>query len=90
MRVLYDGWPLIHNPLSPQALHLLAILAYLPEEISPIVAIPQTLPAWMGDIQTHIYPIPGSRLRWEQIHLPIIARQFRLLFPRTIGPRSTH
>ena len=29
MRVIYDGWSLIHAPLSPESLHLLTILENL-------------------------------------------------------------
>ncbi len=78
MRVLYDGWPLVHKPLSPRALHLQAILAYLPEGINPVVALPGPPPPWMGDNRTYVNRTPDTpygRLRWEQVSLPLIARQ---------------
>jgi len=72
LRVLYDGWPLCRHPNSPAALHLLAILAYLPKNIQPIIAFPETPPAWTpSDIQTHVETAPlDARLRWEQQTLP--------------------
>ena len=81
MRVLYDGWPLVRKPLSPQSLHLQAILAYLPEGFNPIVALPEPPPPWMGEIPTHVNCTPDTpygRLRWEQFSLPLIARQLEI------------
>ena len=40
LRVLYDGWSLAFAPNSPQALHLLALLAHLPPEVQPRVTVP--------------------------------------------------
>jgi len=72
LRILYDGWPLCREPNSPAALHLLAILAYLPESVEPILVFPETPPAWMPDLrQAHIEPTPATaRLNWEQHILP--------------------
>ncbi len=38
--VLFDGWPLVHAPLSAAAWHLRTLLALNPEEVQPIVALP--------------------------------------------------
>jgi len=54
MHVLYDGWPLVRNPTSPGSLHLLAILENLPDDIDPIVAFPESVPMWVGDILAEI------------------------------------
>ncbi|HJS28981.1 MAG TPA: glycosyltransferase [Anaerolineales bacterium] len=76
LRVLYDGWPLIYNPLSPSALHLWDILQRLPEEVDAILALPEEPPAWFGQssaLEMRIIPqmdTPGGRLRWEQRILP--------------------
>lgn len=78
IKVLYDGWPLIDRPNSPAALHLLAILARLPEAVQPVVALPDTPPAWLKGTPVHVQRIantPYSRLRWEQHALPRLARQ---------------
>jgi hypothetical protein len=78
IKVLYDGWPLIDQPNSPAALHLLAILARLPEAVQPVVALPDTPPAWLGQTPVHVQRIantPYARLRWEQRVLPRLARQ---------------
>ena len=68
MRVLYDGWPLVRDPISPSSLHLLAILGNLPGEIDSIVAFPEPVPKWLGDIPADIRPIPNTPsglLRWD-------------------------
>ena len=74
LRVLYDGWPLVYQPESPAALHLLALLENLPGEVEPVVALPSPPPEWLPDrLQLHILQTgrgtPG-RLRWEQRSLP--------------------
>jgi glycosyltransferase involved in cell wall biosynthesis len=77
MHVLYDGWPLVRNPTSPGSLHLLAILENLPDDIDPIVAFPESVPMWMGDILAEIRLTPNTplgRLRWEQVQIPLLAR----------------
>lgn len=56
----------------------MTILAYLPEEVSPIMALPGTPPEWMDEIQVELHPTPDNqygRLRWEQVTLPAIARR---------------
>jgi len=81
MRVLYDGWPLVRNPISPGSLHLLAILENLPDDIEPIVAFPEEKPDWVGDILPDIQPTPNTpsgRLRWEQIQIPSLARKIKV------------
>lgn len=77
LRILYDGWPLCHEPNSPAALHLLAILAYLPEHIQPVIALPATPPPWIpSQVQTHLEPTPTeAHLQWEQRALPQLRQQ---------------
>lgn len=77
LRIVYDGWPLVRQPLSPAALHLLALLAYLPSEVDPVVALPAPPPAGLKDIPTHIQLTPDTNiahLAWEQRRLPQLAR----------------
>lgn len=78
MRVLFDGWSLAHAPIGPSALHLLSILPRLENEIAPLLALPEPAPDWLGDYSVHVKPIPDTplgRLRWEQSHLPALARK---------------
>ncbi|MCB9136174.1 MAG: hypothetical protein H6636_12155, partial [Anaerolineales bacterium] len=77
LRILYDGWPLCHEPNSPAALHLLALLAYLPETIQPILALPAPPPVWLPPhLQTYIEPTaPQAHLQWEQRTLPHLRAQ---------------
>jgi glycosyltransferase involved in cell wall biosynthesis len=73
MRVLYDGWSLVYSPISPQSLHLQAILAHLPDEVTPVVALPGAAPAWLEGVEVHVRSVPDTpsgRLRWEQFYLP--------------------
>ncbi len=79
MRVLYDGWALVHQPDSPQALHLLALLANLRPEVHPLLALPGAAPDWLPDdletITLATRDNPRSRLAWEQRLLPLFARR---------------
>lgn len=92
LRVLYDGWSLTYEPLSPAALHLLALLENLPADVEPIVALPGNPPSWLPEtIDTHVHSIErGSarRLRWEQRILPGLAKSSsaRLLHMTTSNP----
>jgi hypothetical protein len=76
--ILYDGWSLIRESNSPEALHLLAILAHLPAAVQPVLALPAIPPAWLRGFSTCVQPAPGTaqgRLNWEQRLLPRIARE---------------
>jgi len=92
LRVLYDGWPLIYEPLSPAALHLLALLENLPGDVQPIVALPGSPPPWFEkNIDTHTQAMEQGmtrRLRWEQHILPRIVKSStaRLLHLTTSNP----
>jgi glycosyltransferase involved in cell wall biosynthesis len=88
--VLYDGWPLIYQPNSPAALHLLALMAG-PEQIEPIVALPDLPPAWFPErASAHVRSTannPRARLAWEQQVLPGLAAQ---LSPRLLHLTSSN
>ncbi len=76
MRILYDGWSILYQPNGPAATHLLSVLAQLPEDIEPIVALPGPAPAWFSENKTKTNPTANTvsaRLRWEQRILPKIA-----------------
>jgi hypothetical protein len=72
--ILYDGWPLLHQPLSNAALHLEAILALLPDGIQAVVAFPQVPPDTVAGrlpqgSSIEVRP-QNSRRKWEQRVLP--------------------
>jgi len=79
LSVLYDGWPLIHQPHSPQALHLLALLSHLPEPLQAWVALPGRRPAWLPQraqaLAQALPDTPMAHLLWEQRFLPKLRRQ---------------
>ncbi len=79
LRVLYDGWPLAYAPNSAAAMHLLALLAALPEEVEARVAIPgptpHTLPPRADLLRQPAENSPAARLNWEQRSLPALAEQ---------------
>lgn len=76
MRILLDGWSLVHEPASPAALHLAALLATLPDGVELILALPGRDPGLEGlpaglEIQSHITPrTPWGLLTWQQAALP--------------------
>ncbi|NUM47363.1 MAG: glycosyltransferase [Anaerolineales bacterium] len=72
LRILYNGWPLCHEPTSPAALHLLALLAYLPKSLHPLLAVPEPPPPWLPPhLDVHVVPTSAqARIAWEQQTLP--------------------
>ena len=77
LRILYNGWSFCHAPNHPATLHILTILAYLPEEIQAVIAFPDTPPPWTpSHVQVHVEPVPRlSRLQWEQRTLPALRQE---------------
>lgn len=79
MRVLYDGWALVHRPDSPAALHLADLLRRLPSGVharvalpgQPFTPLPETAEGMLQVTPDH----PAARLRWEQRILPTLARR---------------
>lgn len=82
MRVLYDGWALVHQPGSPAALHLLALLANLGPQVRPLLALPGAAPGWLPGELEIIRLAAGDnsrgRLDWEQRLLPRLAQQHKV------------
>lgn len=77
MRVLYDAWDWAYRPQSPAAWHLARVLQRLPEDIEPLLALPQPL-AVAVPWPVQVVALPNSawgRLRWEQWVLPRLARR---------------
>jgi glycosyltransferase involved in cell wall biosynthesis len=79
--VLYDGWPLVHNPNSAHALHLLTLLSYRPADFQIAMALPgEPTGRWADGIQTLIERAPDTgrgRLEWQQRLLPRLAKKAR-------------
>ncbi|MBN2149551.1 MAG: glycosyltransferase [Anaerolineales bacterium] len=80
--VLYDGWSLVHQPNSPAALHLIALLENLPHSVQPILALPGKKPEWLAqtvEVQQQLTPARASaHLAWEQRTLAILARRWKV------------
>lgn len=77
LRILYDGWSLLYQPNGPASAHLLTILAQIPKQIEPILALPGSAPAWLPKVENRIVPTKNtasSHLIWEQRILPKLAR----------------
>jgi glycosyltransferase involved in cell wall biosynthesis len=76
-KILYDGWPLVHQPNSPAALHLLTLLAAHPAEFPAWVGLPgEPFHPLPSGVETVLRPAPDSdwgRLGWEQRLLPALA-----------------
>lgn len=76
MRVLFDGWSFVHHPGSPAALHLLAILENLTEDVQPVVALPESPPEWFPAVPYEILKTPmQDQFNWEQRGLPRLVRR---------------
>lgn len=79
IRVLYDGWPLVHLPDSSQTIHLWQILNHIPVGVKALLALPGPAPSWLPPTlvtQQWATPnTPAGQLRWEQHRLPLLARQ---------------
>ena len=77
LTVLFDAWPLARAPGSPHALHLQELLALLPPDVDPLLAIPAALPQ-PAPARTLLWAAADSgmgRLAWEQVILPQLARR---------------
>ena len=78
--ILYDGWPLVYQPNSPEALHLLALLHSRPPGVQALVALPGEPPPWLppSEVIAHVLPTNDAlraRLVWEQRTLPNLCRR---------------
>jgi glycosyltransferase involved in cell wall biosynthesis len=77
IKILYDGWPLVWAPNSPEALHLFSLLQEHHPEVQALVALPGDPPPWLPlGAQAQVHPTadaPRVRLEWEQRSLPHLA-----------------
>src|SRR5690606_20285141 len=84
-RILYDGWPLIHAPLSPAAWHLRTLVAMAPEGVEAMLAVPSSMPAEPVQAPAAVYEYCGERRTWEQRVLPRLAQEQRAAAIHTSG-----
>ncbi len=76
IRVLHDGWPLLHAPASAAAWHVRTLLALAPSDIELILALPTEKP--VEDIPQNvkiIHTAEDDRGEWEQGTLPRLAEE---------------
>lgn len=74
-RILYDGWPLAHAPLSPAANHLRQLLAAAPADVELLLALPATVSEELpARVQAH-QATGRDRGDWEQSRLQALAAE---------------
>lgn len=86
-RVLFDGWPLVHEPLSAAAWHLRTLLALNPEGVQPLVALPTEAGTSPGFEAIHLHS--HDRAAWEQRLLPRLAEEHRADAIHTTSPAAS-
>jgi len=92
LTVLYDGWPLIYQPNSPSALHLLTLFSACPPGIQQKVIVPAAPPGFLPDhveaISRPVADTAKERFFWEQRLLPrlIMEGEAHLLHLTTSNP----
>jgi hypothetical protein len=59
VRILYDGWPLVYEPLGAGAWHIRALLALKPDGFDAVLAMPTEPQASLN---------PGVRMAFEHTH----------------------
>lgn len=78
-RVLFDGWPLVHQANGPEALHLLTLLSQSQEGIEPLLALPSDsqlpLKKELANRVERIHHLEEKAVRWQQRVLPRLAEQ---------------
>lgn len=79
MKILYDGWPLVFQPNSAAALHILTLLVRLSQEIEAILALPAPSPHPLPNrVSQRIMETRNSafaQLQWEQRRIPALANK---------------
>lgn len=85
-RVLFDGWPLIHSPMSPAAWHLRTLLALKPEGVHAILALPTqagsiSVSEGIETVEHHTH----DRGAWEQKILQRLAEKNQAGLIHTTG-----
>ncbi len=85
IRVLYDGRPLLQDPLGPAACHLYEILTGLPPLVRPVLLLPGDPPGWLPP-QIEVQRGPQTNgLQWEQRLVPRIARRLEMDLVHLVG-----
>lgn len=97
MRILYDGWPLVHASDSPAALHLHTLLALAPEGTESLVALSTEPPAdHSADSSLSadqgprpIYQAKADLGVWQQQTLPRLAEEHGAALIHTTQPAAS-
>lgn len=88
-QVWYDGWPLVYQPNSPAALHLLTLLAAHTPDTPALVGLPgesyHPLPESVRTLLAQTPDTDWGRLRWEQRLLPALARAAKADWLHLVG-----
>jgi glycosyltransferase involved in cell wall biosynthesis len=80
LRILFDGWSLVHQPNHPAALHLLDLLSHFPQELEAFLALPGKVNHSIGvghavTVVEETGRTVGERLQWEQRSLVAIGNR---------------
>ncbi len=75
VRILYDGWPLAHAPLSPAAMHLRELLAAAPAEVEALLALPAAISESLPPGVQSVHASARERGDWEQNRLQALAAE---------------
>jgi glycosyltransferase involved in cell wall biosynthesis len=78
IRVLFDGWPLLHQPNHPQSIHLRTLLELAPEGTQSILALPANKPQLSKALanQTEILTFEQQdSVAWKQKDLAKLAEE---------------
>ena len=90
IKIIYDGWSLVHAPLSPAALHLQALLEHCPSEVKPVCAAPgpvnMSLPRRVDLVEAPAAGTPWGHLAWEAHLLPGLVRKHKANLLHTFSP----
>lgn len=86
IRVLYDGWPLLHEPLGAAAWQLRTLLALAGDDVQPLLALPtepETTTVSRGP--ELVFHHTHNRGEWEQRILPRLAQEHEAKIIHTTG-----
>jgi len=91
-RVLYDGWPLIHQPNHPQSIHLQTLLSLAPEASDSILAIPVENNQAVGQLAGKVELLSvqeDDAGAWQQNRLPKLAEQYDAQVIHSTSPSAS-
>jgi glycosyltransferase involved in cell wall biosynthesis len=90
IRILYDGWPLLHAPLSAAAWQLRTLLAMKTDEVQPLLALPTEPEATtVNEGPELVFQHTHNRGEWEQRILPRLAEKHGAKFIHGTGMNAS-